>query len=215
MLTDFVNDSALGEGARTSKGWVKNSKQTWQIVDASQNQQTEIQQREVVSILRYEKSMQTNVEWEWLASVALKGLGTVEGHKQIANQQCHVAAKKTKQISIGNALDRVSYIHKPQEAIIFPHPEPEKLQLVQVVSSFQKTCIKKGIEIFRESETDLNKYLSGTVEVHGSGLNEENGSLSLEAISSPQLDDFSDIVFRAFFSSQILVYSELVHIGFT
>lgn len=28
MLTDFVNDSALGEGARTSKGRVKNSKQT-------------------------------------------------------------------------------------------------------------------------------------------------------------------------------------------
>lgn len=100
--------------------------------------------------------------------------------------------KKTKQISTGNALDRVSYTHKPAEAIIFPYPEPEKIQLVQGVSSFQKICIKKSIEIFWESETDLNKYLSGTDEVHGSGLNEEKGIWSLKAISSPSLGDFSD-----------------------
>lgn len=34
-----------------------------------------------------------------------------------------------KQISFGDVLDRVCYICKPQEAIIFPHSEPERLQL--------------------------------------------------------------------------------------
>lgn len=96
-----MNDTVPEEGARTPKSWVKNSKQTWQMIEPGQNQQSEIQYKQVPTVLQWEKSMLTSKKLEWLASAAGMGLETTEDHKQIVNQQCHIAAKKPSKSHLG------------------------------------------------------------------------------------------------------------------
>lgn len=96
-----MNDTVPEEGASTPKSWVKNSKQTWQMIEAGQNQQSEIQYKQVSTVLQWEKSMLTNRKLEWLVSAAGMGPEITEDHKHIVNQQCHIAAKTPSKSQLG------------------------------------------------------------------------------------------------------------------